>query len=399
MTEQPSMDPLTPGVNGWFSDELLNYATYENFSGLGDSITDLYWWGVEYNYGLCTRTSNTYQITFYEDNAGQPGAMSTQSIVTPKRTPTGRIFSFGDSYPEYLFHARLSAPVNLPAGWVSILGIGDAACGFAWLTSSEGDNLSFQGPISGGVTVTNHSNLSLCLSHEEELCTVLLDGAQEVPPSGSTAAGTAIFSLLPPDTVRLTVIHDVADPTAAHIHSGAPGVNGPVVLDLGAALSPIEITMTLAQYAEFSTDHYVNIHSMVFPEGDIRGDIACLPIEGEGGVEGEGAVEGEGTAEGGLPSLEHSADPDGNGIISLSELLRVIQFFNSGGFHCQAGTEDGYAPGPGDESCLPHSSDYNEQDWHINLSELLRLIQFFNSGGYHACPGENTEDGFCPGPA
>jgi len=28
---------------------------------------------------------------------------------------------------------------------------------------------------------------------------------------------------------------------------------------------------------------------------------------------------------------------------------------------------------------------------------LLRLIQFFNSGGYHACPAENTEDGFCPG--
>jgi len=31
----------------------------------------------------------------------------------------------------------------------------------------------------------------------------------------------------------------------------------------------------------------------------------------------------------------------------------------------------------------------------INLTELLRLIQFFNMGGYYACPGENTEDGFC----
>jgi len=28
---------------------------------------------------------------------------------------------------------------------------------------------------------------------------------------------------------------------------------------------------------------------------------------------------------------------------------------------------------------------------------LLRLIQFYNSGGYHYCPGEGTEDGFCPG--
>ena len=76
----------------------------------------------------------------------------------------------------------------------------------------------------------------------------------------------------------------------------------------------------------------------------------------------------------------------------------MIQFFNSGGFHCQAGTEDGYAAGPGaDHSCAQYSSDYNTHDWQINLSELLRVIQFFNSGGYHHCPGEGTEDGYCVG--
>jgi len=91
----------------------------------------------------------------------------------------------------------------------------------------------------------------------------------------------------------------------------------------------------------------------------------------------------------------HSADPDGDGIISLSELLRVIQFYNSNGIHCQDGTEDGYAPGAGDQSCIPHHSDYNPQDWRINLSEVLRMIQFFNSSGYHPCEG--SEDGFCPG--
>jgi len=47
-----------------------------------------------------------------------------------------------------------------------------------------------------------------------------------------------------------------------------------------------------------------------------------------------------------------------------------------------------------------HDSDYapSGPDWQIKLTELLRVIQFFNSGGYHACPGEGTEDGFCPGP-
>ena len=93
----------------------------------------------------------------------------------------------------------------------------------------------------------------------------------------------------------------------------------------------------------------------------------------------------------------HSADQDGDFQVGLSELLRVIQFYNSSGYHCEAGTEDGYAPGPGDQSCPPHASDYNTQDWAISLSELLRVIQFYNVGGYAACA--EGEDGYCPGPA
>ncbi|MCC6144827.1 MAG: hypothetical protein IT368_13560, partial [Candidatus Hydrogenedentes bacterium] len=91
----------------------------------------------------------------------------------------------------------------------------------------------------------------------------------------------------------------------------------------------------------------------------------------------------------------HSADTAPDLRISLSELLRVIQFFNSNGFHCEGGTEDGYAVGPGDTSCAAHDSDYNPQDWDISLSELLRLIQFFNSDGYF--PTGEGEDGFDPG--
>ncbi len=93
--------------------------------------------------------------------------------------------------------------------------------------------------------------------------------------------------------------------------------------------------------------------------------------------------------------LSHVGDQNQDFLISLSELLRVIQFFNSGGYHCATGTEDGYAPAPGDTGCTAHSSDYNTQDWRINLSELLRLIQFFNSGGYHQ--NVDSEDGFGPG--
>jgi len=120
--------------------------------------------------------------------------------------------------------------------------------------------------------------------------------------------------------------------------------------------------------------------------------------EGEGFLpEGEGLPDGEGFAPG-----PHTADQDQNFVISLSELLRVIQFFNSGGLHCvepPQTSEDGYLPGanPDAEDCTPHASDYNPQDWVISLSELLRLIQFFNTGGYFACPDAGSEDGYCPG--
>ncbi len=111
---------------------------------------------------------------------------------------------------------------------------------------------------------------------------------------------------------------------------------------------------------------------------------------GRGGCEGEGA------------GLFHSADQNGDNRINLSELLRVVQFYNSGGYHCgipPESTEDGYVPGPnaGQQGCGPHSSDYNPQDWLIIISELLRVIQFYNAGGYYACPGEGTWDGFCAG--
>jgi hypothetical protein len=102
------------------------------------------------------------------------------------------------------------------------------------------------------------------------------------------------------------------------------------------------------------------------------------------------------------PSL-HAADTDVNHFVSLSELLRVIQFFNSTGYHCAdalTDTEDGFVPGLDNAhlACPKHSSDYGPPDWMVDLSELLRAVQFFNSSGYWYCPAFSTEDTYCPGP-
>ncbi len=122
--------------------------------------------------------------------------------------------------------------------------------------------------------------------------------------------------------------------------------------------------------------------------------------EGEDGLEGEGAdgIEG-GSDEEGEPMAFHSADLDGDGTLSLTELLRVIQLHNAGALHCaESGSEsdDGYAPSVGvNQDCPPHNSDYAPQDWVIGLSELLRAIQLHNADGYRACTDEISDDGFC----
>jgi hypothetical protein len=95
-----------------------------------------------------------------------------------------------------------------------------------------------------------------------------------------------------------------------------------------------------------------------------------------------------------------SADRDGDFAIDLSEVIRVIQLYNAGQYACAANagaSEDGYLPRArtgSDPQCLLHSIDQND-DQIITLSELLRAIQFYSLGGYNWCPGQNLEDGFC----
>jgi len=142
-------------------------------------------------------------------------------------------------------------------------------------------------------------------------------------------------------------------------------------------------------------------------EGIVEGAGEGIPeAEGEGVFGGEGfPVEGAGEGEGNVDPCAtdyHSADMNADNRVALDELLRVIQFFNVGGYGCgNEFTEDGYQAGRfGRRDCCPHDTDFKTDDgtdWEIDLAELLRLIQFYNAGGYRDCNGEvpESEDGFC----
>lgn len=118
-------------------------------------------------------------------------------------------------------------------------------------------------------------------------------------------------------------------------------------------------------------------------------DRDALPVAVSGGNGVIGVLAG---------TAPHKADRDGDWRISFAELLRIIQLYNVGTYHCDGSSEDGFSPGPGDTTCAPHDADYNPPDWQISLVELLRMIQFYNAayGVYHALQG--TGDGFAPGP-
>ena len=73
-----------------------------------------------------------------------------------------------------------------------------------------------------------------------------------------------------------TVTFSGFTPLAAHIHSGAPGVNGSVAIPFASLTSPIAGTATLTNEQTtqlLNNGMCVNMHSKDFSNGAIRGDI------------------------------------------------------------------------------------------------------------------------------
>lgn len=108
-----------------------------------------------------------------------------------------------------------------------------------------------------------------------------VDSAQEVPPNGSTGTGTGSFTI---DTVLNTLSFNVtfsglsSTETDAHIHAGPPGVSGSIifVLPLGSPKMGVWNYPEAQEANILNGDTYVNIHTVNFGGGEIRGQI--LPI-------------------------------------------------------------------------------------------------------------------------
>jgi len=111
----------------------------------------------------------------------------------------------------------------------------------------------------------------------------VINGAQETPPTPSDVTGNGILTFdKKTDTLcyYLSYVGPLSTTeTGAHIHGPAePGVAGPVVLPLPLSNNKTACVDVSSQPLFDKHDleknlYYVNIHSLAFPGGEIRGQI------------------------------------------------------------------------------------------------------------------------------
>ena len=117
---------------------------------------------------------------------------------------------------------------------------------------------------------------------------VALDGSQLGTTGDPNGYGNATLSI---DDQTLTAswnfsVYNIALPlTAAHIHVGAAGTNGPVVVDFSAQLSGNVQDADLANVLLNPSNYYINLHNSEYSSGAIRGQLgspvpvpAALPL-------------------------------------------------------------------------------------------------------------------------
>jgi hypothetical protein len=121
--------------------------------------------------------------------------------------------------------------------------------------------------------------LSFAAAAYAEPVSVKLSGNEEVPPVQTSASGSGTITVNPDKTVSGSVSTKGVAGTMAHIHLGAAGKNGPVIIpltksgDSGWAV-PAGAKLNDDQYKAYKAgDLYVNVHSAEHKAGEIRAQI------------------------------------------------------------------------------------------------------------------------------
>lgn len=131
--------------------------------------------------------------------------------------------------------------------------------------------------------------LAGCATVEEEINEEIgnrfqaqLSGASEVPPGDPDGTGMARIAIND-DSNRICTdleVRMIGNVTAAHIHRGAAGVNGPPVVTLDAPddddsddCDTVDDAL-IDEIRRNPAGFYVNVHTVDYPDGAVRGQIS-----------------------------------------------------------------------------------------------------------------------------
>jgi spermidine/putrescine-binding protein len=139
-------------------------------------------------------------------------------------------------------------------------------------------------------------NTTVYAQGSEQKFTAKLTSKEEVPPNDSPATGMAWVKASEKEVGFKINVTDIDKATAAHIHLGEKGKNGPVVVTLFKSDTPTELKNgTLGEGNVTATNFegpmkgkalndlvtamkngstYVNVHTTDIPDGEIRAQLA-----------------------------------------------------------------------------------------------------------------------------
>ncbi|MBT8537891.1 CHRD domain-containing protein [Polynucleobacter paneuropaeus] len=108
---------------------------------------------------------------------------------------------------------------------------------------------------------------------------VTLSGSQEVPPVMTSASGVGSIMVGQDGSVSGTITTNGVEGTMAHIHEGAMGQNGPVIVPFTKTAdnvwsAPAGAKLTDAQLQSLKSGNlYLNVHSATNKPGEIRAQL------------------------------------------------------------------------------------------------------------------------------
>jgi hypothetical protein len=104
-----------------------------------------------------------------------------------------------------------------------------------------------------------------------------LTGKAETPKGDPDGRGTAEIKITGRQVCWEIVVSKVQTINAAHIHKGASGTAGPVVVPFGKSFKKKGCTTTTAAIAAAikarPSAYYVNVHNAKYPGGALRGQL------------------------------------------------------------------------------------------------------------------------------